>query len=346
MTCQDKSLLAPALASTPVIPRYRQIIRKRAVLMLAIALAMMASLMVDVTCGSSGLPLSALWQALFQPEKVNAGIHVIVWDIRLPYALMALLVGMALGLAGAEMQTILNNPLATPFTLGVSSAAALALRWRLCWGSVFPVFLPPVYPGQCVHLCAFIRVTLDGITRWTGVAASGVVLFGIALVFTFNALVAIMQFVADEDTLQGLVFWTMGSLVRASWENWAYWPWCLLLCFLRVTKRTATHGITSGRREGDELWDSCPPFTPAVIVAYQLVISAGGSFRRADWFYWSRCTAHCANTFGEDHRFYLPGSVLIGGLVLSLASIAAKNSIPGVMVPVGIVTSLVGVPFF
>ncbi|AUX98609.1 ABC transporter ATP-binding protein [Salmonella enterica] len=60
MTCQDKSLLAPALASTPVIPRYRQIIRKRAVLMLAIALAMMASLMVDVTCGSSGLPLSAL----------------------------------------------------------------------------------------------------------------------------------------------------------------------------------------------------------------------------------------------------------------------------------------------
>lgn len=171
-------------------------------------------------------------------------------------------------------------------------------------------------------------------------------MFGIALVFTFNALVAIMQFVADEDTLQGLVFWTMGSPVRASWENWAYWPWCLLLCFLRVTKRPATHGITSGRREGDELWDSCPPFTPAVIVAYQLVISAGGSFRRADWFYWSRCAAHCANTFGEDHRFYLPGSVLIGGLVLSLASIAAKNSIPGVMVPVGIVTSLVGVPFF
>ncbi|MGS9202843.1 iron chelate uptake ABC transporter family permease subunit, partial [Salmonella enterica subsp. enterica serovar Infantis] len=70
------------------------------------------------------LPLSALWQALFQPEKVYAGIHFIVWDIRLPDALMALLVGMELGLAGAEMQTILNNPLATPFTLGVSSAAA------------------------------------------------------------------------------------------------------------------------------------------------------------------------------------------------------------------------------
>lgn len=144
MTCQDKSLLAPGFASTPVIPRYRQLIRKRAVLMLAIALAMMASLMVDVTCGSSGLPLSALWQALFQPEKVNAGIHVIVWDIRLPYALMALLVGMALGLAGAEMQTILNNPRTIRrLPSAYRPRRLLALRWRLCWGSVFPVFLPP-----------------------------------------------------------------------------------------------------------------------------------------------------------------------------------------------------------
>lgn len=309
MTCQDKSLLAPALASTPVIPRYRQIIRKRAVLMLAIALAMMTSLMVDVTCGSSGLPLSALWQALFQPEKVNAGIHVIVWDIRLPYALMALLVGMALGLAGAEMQTILNNPLATPFTLGVSSAAAFGAALAIVLGIGIPG-IPAAWfiPANAFIFALLSALLLDGITRWTGVAASGVVLFGIALVFTFNALVAIMQFVADEDTLQGLVFWTMGSLVRASWEKLGVLAVVFIaVLFLRVTKRLATHGITSGRREGDELWDSCPPFTPAVIVAYQLVISAGGSFRRADWFYWSRCTAHCTNTFGGRSPFLPSG---------------------------------------
>lgn len=309
MTCQDKSLLAPTLASTPIIPRYRQIIRKRAVLMLAIALAMMASLMVDVTCGSSGLPLSALWQALFQPEKVNAGIHVIVWDIRLPYALMALLVGMALGLAGAEMQTILNNPLATPFTLGVSSAAAFGAALAIVLGIGIPG-IPAAWfiPANAFIFALLSALLLDGITRWTGVAASGVVLFGIALVFTFNALVAIMQFVADEDTLQGLVFWTMGSLVRASWEKLGVLAVVFIaVLFCRVTKRLATHGITSGRREGDELWDSCPPFTPAVIVAYQLVISAGGSFRRADWFYWSRCTAHCANTFGGRSPFLPSG---------------------------------------
>lgn len=305
MTCQDKSLLAPALASTPVIPRYRQIIRKRAVLMLVIALAMMASLMVDVTCGSSGLPLSALWQALFQPEKVNAGIHVIVWDIRLPYALMALLVGMALGLAGAEMQTILNNPLATPFTLGVSSAAAFGAALAIVLGIGIPG-IPAAWfiPANAFIFALLSALLLDGITRWTGVAASGVVLFGIALVFTFNALVAIMQFVADEDTLQGLVFWTMGSLVRASWEKLGVLAVvfiAVLFCALRSAWQL------TALRLGDELWDSCPPFTPAVIVAYQLVISAGGSFRRADWFYWSRCAAHCANTFGGRSPFLPSG---------------------------------------
>lgn len=138
MTCQDKSLLAPRLASAPVMPRYHQIMRKRGVLMLAIALAMMVLLIVHLIFGSSGLSLSALWQALFQPEKVSAGIHVIVWDIRLPYTLMALLVGMALGLSGAEMQTILNNPLATPFTLGVSSAAAFGAALAIVLGSGIP----------------------------------------------------------------------------------------------------------------------------------------------------------------------------------------------------------------
>ncbi|HBC0212932.1 TPA: iron ABC transporter permease [Salmonella enterica subsp. enterica serovar Napoli] len=321
MTCQDKSLLAPGLASTPVIPRYRQIIRKRAVLMLAIALAMMASLMVDVTCGSSGLPLSALWQALFQPEKVNAGIHVIVWDIRLPYALMALLVGMALGLAGAEMQTILNNPLATPFTLGVSSAAAFGAALAIVLGI--------------------------GITRWTGVAASGVVLFGIALVFTFNALVAIMQFVADEDTLQGLVFWTMGSLVRASWEKLGVLAVvfiAVLFCALRSAWQLTA--LRLGEERAMSFGIHVRRLRLLSLLRISLLSALTVAFVGPIGFI-GLVAPHIARILlGEDHRFYLPGSVLIGGLVLSLASIAAKNSVPGVMVPVGIVTSLVGVPFF
>ncbi|EDQ1065898.1 iron chelate uptake ABC transporter family permease subunit [Salmonella enterica subsp. enterica serovar Cerro] len=344
MTCQDKSLLAPALASTPVIPRYRQIIRKRAVLMLAIALAMMASLMVDVTCGSSGLPLSALWQALFQPEKVNAGIHVIVWDIRLPYALMALLVGMALGLAGAEMQTILNNPLATPFTLGVSSAAAFGAALAIVLGIGIPG-IPAAWfiPANAFIFALLSALLLDGITRWTGVAASGVVLFGIALVFTFNALVAIMQFVADEDTLQGLVFWTMGSLVRASWEKLGVLAVvfiAVLFCALRSAWQLTA--LRLGEERAMSFGIHVRRLRLLSLLRISLLSALTVAFVGPIGFI-GLVAPHIARILlGEDHRFYLPGSVLIGGLVLSLASIAAKNSVPGVMVPVGIVTSLAG----
>lgn len=89
--------------------------------MFVLAIAILASLLLDFTPGPSGLPLKTLWQTLIYPASANPGIRLIVWDIRLPYILMVLLVGMALGLGGAEVQTILNNPLASPFTLGVYS---------------------------------------------------------------------------------------------------------------------------------------------------------------------------------------------------------------------------------
>jgi iron complex transport system permease protein len=145
--------------------------------------------------------------------------HALLSGSCLPIALMAIVVGMALGLAGAEMQTILNNPLASPFTLGSPLPRHLVPRWLsfLVW--VFRVF----------PISGLSRLTPLSLPCWPAlflmasaagrVATSGVVLFGIALVFTFNALISILQFVASEDTLQGLVFWTMGSLARASWDK-------------------------------------------------------------------------------------------------------------------------------
>lgn len=104
---------------------YRHILRRRAGLIALLLAAIFMALLIDFTIGPTGLPWRELWRTLSAPEAADATYRVIVWDIRLPSALMAALVGMALGLAGAEMQTILNNPLASPYTLGVSSAAAL-----------------------------------------------------------------------------------------------------------------------------------------------------------------------------------------------------------------------------
>ncbi|WP_428943536.1 FecCD family ABC transporter permease [Pantoea sp. FN060301] len=328
--------------------RYHQLLRYRFMMMSILLLAIFASLVLDFTLGPAGLSLEVLWQALLSPANVDMGTQVIVWDIRLPYALMAIVVGLALGLAGAEMQTILNNPLASPFTLGVSSAAAFGAALAIVLG----IGIPGI-PGQwfisanAFVFALFAALMLDGITRWTQVATSGVVLFGIALVFTFNALVSMMQFIASEDTLQGLVFWTMGSLARASWEKLGVLtlalmilvPFSMLNCWkltaLRLGEdRAVSFGIDVRRlRLGTLLRIS---ILSALAVAFVGPIGFIGLV-----------APHIARMiFGEDHRFYLPASALTGALILSMASVVSKNLIPGVIIPVGIVTSLVGVPFF
>lgn len=344
----EPALAVKGNAPDGVMGRYQNIVRRRLLIMLVLVLAIVVSLVIDFIMGPSGLSLGTLWKTLFDAAAADPGTRVIVWDIRLPYALMAVAVGMSLGLAGAEMQTILNNPLASPFTLGVSSAAAFGAALAIVLG----IGIPGIPDQWFISANAFIfallaALMLDGITRWTRVASSGEVLFGIALVFTFNALVSLMQFIATEDTLQGLVFWTMGSLARASWVKLGVMllaflvllPWSMMsawkLTALRLGEdRAVSFGIDVRRlRLGTLLRIS---ILSALAVAFVGPIGFIGLV-----------APHIARLmFGEDHRFYLPASALIGALVLSMASVASKNLVPGVIIPVGIVTSLVGVPFF
>lgn len=334
--------------SAAIMGRYQRVLRHRYWLMAALVVAIIASALLDFTLGPSGLPLATLWQTLIDPVNANAGTRVIVWDIRLPYALMAMLVGMALGLAGAEMQTILNNPLASPFTLGVSSAAAFGAALAIVLGIGIPGVPDQWFISANAFMFAlFAALMLDGVTRWTRVASSGVVLFGIALVFTFNALVSMMQFIASEDTLQGLVFWTMGSLARASWEKLGVLALAFVLLLpismLSAWKLTA---LRLGEDRAVSFGIDVRRLRLATLLRISILSALCVAFVGPIGFI-GLVAPHIARMmFGEDHRFYLPGSVLVGALVLSLASVASKNMMPGVVIPVGIVTSLVGVPFF
>ncbi|WP_164096970.1 FecCD family ABC transporter permease [Serratia marcescens] len=331
-----------------VMERYQHILRHRLLMMGVLALAILGSLLLDFTMGPSGLSLSSLWQTLLDPAAADAGTRVIVWDIRLPYALMAVVVGFALGLAGAEMQTILNNPLASPFTLGVSSAAAFGAALAIVLGIGIPGIPDQWFISANAFIFAlFAALMLDGITRWTRVATSGVVLFGIALVFTFNALVSMMQFIASEDTLQGLVFWTMGSLARASWDKlgilFGVFAVLLPLSMMSSWKLTA---LRLGEDRAVSFGIDVRRLRLTTLLRISILSALAVAFVGPIGFI-GLVAPHIARMiFGEDHRFYLPASALIGALVLSMASVASKNLVPGVIIPVGIVTSLVGVPFF
>ncbi|WP_413502186.1 FecCD family ABC transporter permease [Serratia proteamaculans] len=331
-----------------VMGRYHHILRHRLLMMGVLVLAILGSLLLDFTLGPSGLSLSSLWQTLIDPATADAGTRVIVWDIRLPYALMAVVVGFALGLAGAEMQTILNNPLASPFTLGVSSAAAFGAALAIVLGIGVPGIPDQWFISANAFVFAlFAALMLDGITRWTRVATSGVVLFGIALVFTFNALVSMMQFIASEDTLQGLVFWTMGSLARASWDKLGIllgvFAVLLPLSMMSSWKLTA---LRLGEDRAVSFGIDVRRLRLTTLLRISILSALAVAFVGPIGFI-GLVAPHIARMiFGEDHRFYLPASALIGALVLSMASVVSKNLIPGIIIPVGIVTSLVGVPFF
>lgn len=327
---------------------YASLLRRRLAVLLALGGLMVAAVLADIATGPSNLPLRAVMTGLLDPAALDAPTRVIVWEVRLPYALMALLVGAALSLAGAEMQTILNNPLASPFTLGVSSAAALGAALALVLG----VGLPGVPAGWLVPGNAFVFafgsvLLLQAMARLRGTGVETLVLFGIAMVFTFNALVALVQFVASQEALQQLVFWTMGSLGRTSWRNLAILAVVLALALpfslaaswrmtaLRLGEdRARSFGIAVGRLRFAGL--ARVSLLAATAVAFVGTIGFIGLVG-----------PHIARLLvGEDHRFFLPASVLTGALVMSLASVASKLIVPGVLLPIGIVTALIGVPFF
>lgn len=339
---------APSPLRERSLSEYGSLLRRRWWLLAGLAALILASAATDFMLGPSGLGWPELARALVHPGEADPTTRAIVWTIRLPYALMAVATGLALGHAGAEMQTILDNPLASPFTLGVSSAAALGASLAIVLG----LSLPGIPQTWMISVNAFVfalgsALILDAVARWGGMTASGLVLFGIALVFSFNAAVSLIQYVASAQALQSLVFWTMGSLSRASWTQVAILAAAFILVLplsLRDTwKLTA---LRLGEDRAASFGINVSRLRLAALVRISLLAALAVSFAGTIGFIGLIAPHIARRLFGEDHRFYLPGSALVGGIVLSLASVASRNIVPGIIIPVGIVTSLVGVPFF
>lgn len=343
---------APIAVTTPegerVLAGYGRLLRRRLLIVLALAALALAALVVDITTGPSGLTLPQAWAALTGAPDASRAASVIVWQVRLPVAVMALCVGAALSLAGAEMQTILNNPLASPFTLGVSAAASFGAALAIAFGIGLPFLPAGVIVSGNAFVFAFASVLLlQAMARRGGGGPDVLVLFGIALVFTFNALLALVQFLATADALQQFVFWNMGSLARANWSSItilacviaATFPFSLAASWkmtaLRLGEdRAASYGIDVARLRFLSLLRVS--LLAATAVAFVGTIGFIGLVG-----------PHIARMLiGEDHRFFLPASALTGAAVMSLASIASKLVVPGVLLPVGLVTSLVGLPVF
>lgn len=328
--------------------RYSRLQRNRVVIIASIAIACLISFCFDMATGPSSLPVKDVLLTVLSSSSVDEATRVIIWNIRMPYAVMALLVGMSLSIAGAEMQTVLNNPLASPFTLGVSAAATLGAALAIVLG----ITLPGISSEWIVSLNAFLFafgsvLLLQLLARWKNADAGVLVLFGIALVFTFNALVALIHYVASPEALQQVVFWSMGSLARSNWEKIQL----LVLVMMAVIPFTIrSHWKMTALRLGEEkamgLGINVKRLRFASLFRISLLAASSVAFVGTIGFI-GLVGPHIARMLvGEDHRYWFPASMMTGALLMSLASIASKLLVPGTLLPVGIVTALVGVPVF
>jgi iron complex transport system permease protein len=328
--------------------QYRALMLRRWGIIACLVAALAVSIAFDLALGPARYSLSQVLSAIADPINAANQLRVVIWDIRMPIALMAVTVGASLSLAGAQMQTILANPLASPFTLGISAAAGFGAALGLVGGvALFPGAVNFMVPINAFLMAMLASLFIYGASTLRGATVETIVLLGIALVFTFNALLSLLEYLASEQALAAVVFWTMGSLTKATWPK-VYVTGAILIVLIPVFARNAW-ALTALRLDDDKAASfgvNVRSLRLQTLLAVSLLAAIPVSFVGTIGFV-GLVGPHIARMLvGEDQRFFLPASVLCGALLLSVTSVVSKSLIPGAVLPVGVITALVGVPFF
>ncbi|WP_290899326.1 iron ABC transporter permease [Ferroglobus sp.] len=331
---------------TDITDAYSKIVQKRFLfIFLFLVLSSLLSF-VNLIIGPIKLSPFEILQSLISPSEDT--ISIVVWGYRLPWTLMAVLVGGALGLAGLQMQTILNNPLASPYTLGISSGAGFGAALAYVLGiyviAVPSEFIVPINAFVFSFLTCMLILTIGKIRGFT---SETLILGGIAISFMFQSLLALLQYYASEEALQAIVFWLFGSLTKASLLKAQIVAVVLIavtiLLLFRSWKITA---LRLGEEKAKSLGVDVESLRVEILLYVSILTSVAICFVGVIGFV-GLVAPHIARILlGEDQRFLIVGSILCGGLILSAGAVASKTIVPGAIFPIGIITSMLGIPFF
>ena len=327
---------------------YHSIIARKYSYLLLFSAGCLVSLLVDVLVGPAWLSVSEVMQAILGTGTAEPTTGIIVWTLRLPTALMAIVVGAALGVAGAEMQTILDNPLASPYTLGISAGAGFGAALAIVAGAGrLPIPEEYLVPVNAFVFALLTCLLIYFIGRARTITAETMVLAGIGLLFLFQALLALLQYMASAEALQTIVFWLFGSLMKATWGKVGIVAAILGICLPLLAKDAwKLTALKLGDEKAKSLGIKVERLRLKTFIIISLLTASAVCFVGTIGFI-GLVGPHIARMLtGEDQRFFLPLSALGGALMLSVASVGSKLIVPGAVFPIGIVTSLIGVPFF
>lgn len=280
-----------------------------------------------------------LWGDVAPQETM---LRNVLLDIRVPRVLFSALTGAALAVTGVTMQALFRNPLAEPGLVGISSGAALgAVCAIVLTTGGFAVIGSSAFLGSLA--ATFLAYAIG--RRYRGVA--GLLLAGIAINAMAGSVIGVLTYLASDSQLRDLTFWSMGSLAGASWHTLALTgPWTLLVLAYLCTQWRAMNALLLGEREAAHLGFELAPVRRRLIVATALVIGPLVAVTGGIGFVGLVVPHLVRMVLGAHHRFLLPASLLAGALLLTLADWVARLVVIPAELPIGLVTSLVGGPFF
>ncbi len=314
---------------------------------------LLVSLSVAVSVGAVAIPAGTVWGVLANkivPELIekswSQGREAIVWNIRLPRALLAILVGAGLAMVGASLQAVTRNPLADPHLLGISSGGAFGAIFALLHSGLFLGVLTVPILAFAGALAATLIVL--GVSRIADAAsADRLVLAGVAVSFIIMAAANGLIFLGEPQASHTVVFWMLGGLGLAQWDQLIYPLVVFLVCGAWLClQATRLNAMTVGDETASTLGIAAGRFRLIVFVAGALITGVMVAFSGIIGFV-GLMVPHIARMLvGGDYIRVLPASALIGAVFLLWADIVARTVMAPEDMPIGIVTGIVGGVFF
>jgi iron complex transport system permease protein len=318
-----------------------------------LAVLLVLVMAIAVGAGAVPIPLDTVWRVIaskLAPGSVavdwSAGRDNIVWQVRLPRIVLGAIVGASLAVVGAALQSVTRNPLADPHLLGISSGAALgAIVVLLHFGMFLGLLTVPLFAFGGALLALGLVLAVSNLAR--AESAGRLVLAGVAVSFIITAAGNLFIFLGDPRAAHTVIFWMLGGLGLAQWEQLPYPLAALLLCGGYLTMRArALNAMTLGDESATTLGIPAGRFRLQVFVACALLTGSAVAFSGVIAFVGLMVPHIVRMAVGGDYRRVLPLSALVGAIFLVLADIAARILMPPQDMPIGVLTGIIGGIFF
>lgn len=270
----------------------------------------------------------------------------VVWNLRLPRILVAIIAGVGLAVAGAAMQSTLKNPLADPYTTGISSGAGFGATLAICYGAgiaagnaaiVINAFIFSLVPTAMIIAIAAARK----------VSPTSMILAGIAVMYIFNALTTVMMLWADPDSMAAVYSWQVGTFEGIMWEDLpAMFLVTLVGSLALMLLSNKLNVLSAGDDSARSLGIDASKLRIIVLVVVSLVTASIVSFTGIIGFV-GLVAPHVARIFiGSDNRYLIPASAAFGAALLLVSDLVGRTVIAPAVLQVGVVTAFLGGPLF